>query len=244
MLSTSGWVFCDVPSEAVELDSEKPQLRTGRPSTVHAFVRPVRYAPGSCKTHVKDLMDALEKQGGDGSEVGLVGVDNGADYSVQNATFQHFIFRIFREKKIVLLMIDAQAPYHSAWHWEVEGQWTVPRRLIAGQAFGKFDHRRLEADGVGREARLIEVCNSAVRECVGLLRTHAQCGGNLWIVEPRKRQDGEQFDFDKLHEFYTCPNPDLLDESFDEIRREAVDLQKHCDKRPSSLRVQIGRAHV
>ncbi len=96
LLSTSGWVFCDVPSVVVELGSEKPQLRTGRPSTVHAFVRPVRYAPGSCKTHVKDLMDALEKQGVDGSEVGLIGVDNGADYSVQNATFQHFVSRIFR----------------------------------------------------------------------------------------------------------------------------------------------------
>ena len=239
LLSTSGWVFCDVPSVAVELGSEKPQLRTGRPATVHAFVRPVRYAPGSCKTHVKDLMDALEKQGVDGSEVGLIGVNNGADYSVQNATFQHFVFRIFRKKKMVLLIIDAQAPYHSAWHWEVEGQWTVPRRLIAGQAFGKFDHRRLEADGVGREARLIEVCNGAVREYVGLLRAHAQCGGNPWIVEPRKREDGEQFDFDKVHEFYTCPNLDLLDESFDEIRREAVDLQKHCDKRPSSLRFRM-----
>ena len=163
LLSTSGWVFCDVPSEVVELDGAKPQIRTGRPSVVHAFVRPTRYAPGSCKTHIRDLLDALERQGVAGSEVGLIGVDNGADYSVQSAAFQHYIFRIFRDHKMVLLIVDAQAPYHSAWHWGVEGQWPVPRRLIAGQAFGKFDHRRLEAEGAGREARLIEACNAAVR---------------------------------------------------------------------------------
>ncbi len=74
---------------------------------------------------------------------------------------------------MVLLIIDAQAPYHSAFlalgggGGAVDGAQAVDCR----QAFGKFDHRRLEADGVGREARLVEVCNSAVREYVGLLRT-------------------------------------------------------------------------
>ena len=71
------------------------------------------------------------------------------------------------------------------------------------------------------------------------MRTHAKCGEQAWIVEPRKREDGEQHDFDKVHEFYTCKNPDLLDESFDEIRREAADLQRHVDKRPSSLRFRM-----
>ena len=91
LLATSGWVFCDAGAGcAGSVVPSKPQLRTGRPCSVRAFVRAVRYAPTSVSTHMKDLLDALAAENVSGVEVGLVGVDNGADYSIQSPSFRSF----------------------------------------------------------------------------------------------------------------------------------------------------------
>jgi hypothetical protein len=106
------------------------------PASVHAFVRATRYSPVSCRTYVKDFIDAMQAEPTtSGAEIVLVGVDNGADYSVQSPVFQHMLYRQWRSMKAALIICDAQAPYHSSWHWEVESQWRFPRSIIAGHAF-------------------------------------------------------------------------------------------------------------
>ena len=84
LLPSRGWVFCAMPASKTELPGTKPQLKTARPHTMHCFTRVVRHAPGSLETHLKDMLDAVEAQGCHGSEMGLIGVDNGADYYITN----------------------------------------------------------------------------------------------------------------------------------------------------------------
>ena len=73
----------------------------------------------------------------EGLDVALLTGDNGADYAVDCAVVQHMLGRLFPEKGLALLITTAHAPYHSSWHSEIEPQWAVARRLIAGQHFGR-----------------------------------------------------------------------------------------------------------
>ena len=99
---------------------------------MYCFTRVVRYAPGSMESHLKDMLDAMEAEGVSGSEMGLIGVDNGADYSIRSPLFQHILLRLFRKNNMVVLICDAQAPYHSSWHWEIESMWAAIRKLLGG----------------------------------------------------------------------------------------------------------------
>ena len=62
LMATSGWVFCSMPPEKKELDRAKPTLQMAAPASVHAFVRTTRYSPVSCRTHVKDFVDAMQAE--------------------------------------------------------------------------------------------------------------------------------------------------------------------------------------
>ena len=42
----------------------------------------------------------------------LIGVDNGGDYNMASPSIMHSYYQIFREQKLVLLGVDAQAPGH------------------------------------------------------------------------------------------------------------------------------------
>ena len=242
LMAISGWVFCAMPSAKEELDRSKPTLKMAAPSSVHAFIRAVRYAPVSCRTHAKDLMDAFQAEPGvSGAEILLLGVDNGSDYSVQNPVFQHILYRQWRKQKAALVICDAQAPYHSSWHWEIESQWRFPRNLIAGQAFGRghVDGDPMEQDKP-REECLRDVSTKAVKEYVSVLRQHAKCGDKPWRVETRTSEQGEmREDFDLLHHFYTCSSVDALGDEYNLIKQEANDLQMHVIKVPSSFRLTM-----
>ena len=113
LMATSGWVFCSMPTEKKELDRAKPTLQMAAPASVHAFVRATRYSPVSCRTHVEDFVDAMQAEPTtSGAEIVLVGVDNGADYSVHSLVFQHMLYRQWRSMKAALIICDAQVPYH------------------------------------------------------------------------------------------------------------------------------------
>ena len=85
---------------------------------------------------------------------------------------------------MVVLICDAQAPYHSSWHWEIESQWSVARGLMGAVVFG----RRAETE-ISSEDRLREVAQEAMKEYVALLRTNAKCDGEPWLVNPRVKED-------------------------------------------------------
>ena len=44
----------------------------------------------------------------------LIGVDNGGDYNMASPSTMHSYYKIFRERKLVLLCVDAHAPGHPA----------------------------------------------------------------------------------------------------------------------------------
>ncbi len=95
----------------------------------------------------------------------LLGVDNGADYSVGSPVFQHLLYKIFRDRGLAFLAADAQAPYHSALHWEIEQCWAQARRLLAGQHLGRtaFQEDPLLSD-TARETMLKQVTEAGMSE--------------------------------------------------------------------------------
>ena len=61
-------------------------------------------------------------------DVALLGVDNGSGYSSNEVLIQHLCVRLMRKYGWVwLIMWAAQAPYHSAWHWQSEQRWSLVR---------------------------------------------------------------------------------------------------------------------
>eukprot|EP00973_Karenia_brevis_P039521 5455014-Karenia_brevis.AAC.1 len=138
LLATSGVVFCAVPADATAKEQPKPAWPTGQPAAMHAYVRPHRYMRTSAATHMEDLYDAVQHRAdARAADVVLVGSDNGPDYSIDSPVIQHLLFRLFRTHGWVMVTMAAHAPYHSAFHWEVEGQWPEARRVTVGEHFGR-----------------------------------------------------------------------------------------------------------
>ena len=138
LIATGGIVVCAVPSDAVVSDGPKPAWPTARPAAMHAYVRPHKFMRSSAVTHMEDLYETVEQRGDlRNADVVLVGADNGPDYSTDSPVIQHLLFRLFRKHGWVMCTMAAQAPYHSALHWEIEGQWPQARRVTVGQHFGR-----------------------------------------------------------------------------------------------------------
>eukprot|EP00973_Karenia_brevis_P069398 9650592-Karenia_brevis.AAC.1 len=71
-------------------EGSKMQLLTSRPASLHCTVRCVRYCPPSVFTHMGDFLAFLEKNPSlTVLDTFLLGLDNGGDYSIDNAVVQH-----------------------------------------------------------------------------------------------------------------------------------------------------------
>ena len=63
--------------------------------------------------------------------------DNGGDYSHDIAFNQHVLGRLWRKYAYAWLACAAYAAGESAFNWEVEQQWTKPRRKLVGMKLGR-----------------------------------------------------------------------------------------------------------
>ena len=85
----------------------------------------------------------------------------------------------------------------------------------------------------------MQKAEEAMKEYVALLRAHATCGGEPWLVSPRTREDGLLPGYAELHEYYTCNDPAKLAPSYDAIRAEVKYFQMHGTLVPSSFRPEF-----
>ena len=84
------------------------------------------------------------------------------------------------------------------------------------------------------------MCTQAIKEYVSILTKQAKCGERGWRVETRTREQGEMGeDYDLLCNFYSASSVDALGHAYDHIKTEALDLQKHVIKVPSSFRLTM-----
>ena len=91
-----------------------------------------------------------------------------------------------------------------------------------------------------REECLRDVCTQAVKEYVSILTQQAKCGERGWRVETRTREQGEMGeDYDLLCNCYSASSVEALGHEYDHIKIEALDLQTHVIKVPSSFRLTM-----
>ena len=156
---------------------------------------------------------------------------------MDSATVQHLFGRLFKTRDLVMLMVTAQAPGHSAWHVECEQQWAQPRRLITGQHFGRSAIKGDDpfAEHNVREDALRAISTSGVREFAQLLQRHATTAGKPWRVETpnlREPHGHEIDDYDHIVAYYGTTSKKVQDDH-NVIAAEAQLLAKHLTKLPS-----------
>ena len=234
LLSLSGVVVC----------KDKNSQQTFHPSAMHAFVRPIRYYPTSATTNMHDLMQTLMDEFGTPTnntiDVLLVGSDNGPDYSMEVSLVQHILGRIWRERGLAWSALGAHAPYHSAYHWEIEQQWSKAKRKLVGQQLGRNavnDDKNPFHGFENTELALKAITNSAVRTFSDLM-SRCETQGNRWNVSTPLAED-LLADAKDILAYYASSAKACKEDRFAKVRAEALDFGMHMSKIPSFLQFRM-----
>mmetsp|Transcript_9046 Transcript_9046/g.22132 ORF Transcript_9046/g.22132 Transcript_9046/m.22132 type:complete len:712 (-) Transcript_9046:711-2846(-) len=89
------------------------------------------------------------------------------------------------------LYLGAQAPGLSAYHWEIEQQWSPLRRVFLGQVLGSSAGVDLSCRAVIRSNEK-KITEAAMREAINLVSDHLRIASNPWFVQGLRVDHDEQ----------------------------------------------------
>ena len=163
-------------------------VAAGALSDSECVLRPCRYDGQTAPGHVFGLISYLESAGKwQTLDACLVTVGNGPDYCADAITSTLLWARMFLGANLLSLRAFAHAPYHSAYHWQIEGRWSQLRREVDVRAVGAAalpdtcagDYQKLTGD------EIIEVTNCGLGE----LKAVCEAQGARAAIRPNASTD-------------------------------------------------------
>ena len=233
---TAGQKGDGVVAKLKELILRNENYPTTKKATV--YLRGYRYDPVTAGSHVRDVYNKLQSGGQIGAVSALfLSIDNGPDYTVDNAVTIHLYGRLWRAVGPILLSVSAHAPYWSRKHYQVEQTWGPLRTRLEGVNLGlrggetwesagktEDDYRRISEDALVDLAAICRGCTA---------------GGVGWEairVRAAEKCDHAAFpdaDVDALRDFYNGTQKAM--KAAPELLKEAADLLGHCFRRPHDM---------
>jgi hypothetical protein len=110
----------------------RPRIDFSHQGASWVFTRSAKYDAVNAAKHANDLHNIIAEHKPSCSALLVIG-DNGPTWSIKSLLLLYFYFRLFKLRKLDVLIVTAHSPGCSAHNWWVEHEWAFSSKKLTGK---------------------------------------------------------------------------------------------------------------